>query len=108
MNNFTYTCELDRVVDGDTVDLVVDLGFRVQTRGRVRLLGFDAPEPRGDTREEGREATRQVVLWFERNLAEELYLCSEKSGKYGRWLGDIFYCRGERKVSLIEHLLNGG
>ncbi|GAG20500.1 unnamed protein product, partial [marine sediment metagenome] len=44
---YTYRAKLDRVVDGDTVDLFVDLGFNICIKDRFRLLGIDTPELRG-------------------------------------------------------------
>ena len=42
--NYRYRAKLDRVVDGDTMDVVIDLGFYVELRERVRLAGIDTPE----------------------------------------------------------------
>lgn len=50
---YEYRATLDRVVDGDTVYLVVDLGFHIQVRMSFRLLGIDTPEVRGEERPEG-------------------------------------------------------
>ena len=109
MTDYTYRCDLDRVVDGDTMDLIVDLGFNISHKIRVRLAGFDAPEPRGDTREAGLEYTKKATIWFERNIREQLFVTTQKSGKFGRWIGDIFYLpntRGQEgdKIYLHEHL----
>mgnify|MGYP003647432670 CR=1 FL=1 len=43
---FEYYCKVERVVDGDTIDVNIDLGFDVCTKQRVRLLGIDTPESR--------------------------------------------------------------
>jgi micrococcal nuclease len=108
MTDYTYRCELDRVVDGDTMDLIVDLGFNISHKIRVRLAHFDAPEPRGKTREAGLEYTKKATIWFERNIREQLFVSTQKSGKFGRWIADIFYrnTRGHEgdKIYLHEHL----
>ena len=44
MSIYVYNAHLDRVVDADTIDLMVDLGFNVKMKMRVRLMGIDAPE----------------------------------------------------------------
>jgi micrococcal nuclease len=41
---YEYNCEVKRVVDGDTVDVVIDLGFSIHYASRVRLYGIDTPE----------------------------------------------------------------
>jgi micrococcal nuclease len=84
---YEYNAVLDRVVDGDTVDLIVDLGFRIKAHYRFRLLGIDAPEPRGATKTEGLAAK----AWLEEALeGKDLIVHSEKSEKYGRWLAKIW------------------
>ena len=89
--NFLYRAELVRVVDGDTVDLLIDLGFHLSTKQRVRLLGIDTPELRGGTEETkaaGQRARERVLEVLEG--AEELSVQTEKTGKFGRWLGTIY------------------
>lgn len=84
---YTYRCTLDRVVDGDTVDLWIDLGFRLRTHQRIRMLGYDAPEVRGPTRAAGLEATEKLRSLL---AGKSLRIRTEKSEKYGRWLGVVF------------------
>lgn len=95
---FTFQARLDRVVDGDTVDLLVDLGFRTQTQVRVRAMGIDTAEIYGvdEDSDEYRRGTRHADFartWFEENAGDEdwsFVLATEKdTGKYGRWPGRI-------------------
>jgi len=86
---------LVKVVDGDTIDLLVDLGFRVQLNVRVRLEGINTPEIRGPERQEGLRFKQHVVDWFHRNH-NQCYLRTTKTGKYGRWLGKI-WAGGDRR-----------
>lgn len=97
-NWFTFQARLDRVVDGDTVDLLVDLGFRTQKQVRVRVRGIDTAEVYGvdEDSEEYRRGTKHsdfARTWFEENAGEEEWpfiLTTEKDhGKYGRWPGRI-------------------
>ena len=49
---YEYSCEVKRVVDGDTVDVVLDLGFDILYKCRVRLYGIDTPESRTRNKDE--------------------------------------------------------
>ena len=90
-----------RVVDGDTVDVDIDLGFGVWLRKqRIRMYGIDTPESRtSDPIEKmyGKAATAFLVKWTN---AGDLYLKTFKDGKgkYGRILGELWYG--------IEHNIN--
>ena len=92
---FVYQAELDRVVDGDTVDVILDLGFDVKLhKQRVRLHGIDTPESR--TRD---LAEKKLGLAAKKRLQE---LCFGKfkikslgKGKYGRILGIPYTEDGE-------------
>ena len=92
---FVYQAELDRVVDGDTIDIILDLGFDVKLhKQRVRLHGIDTPESR--TRD---LAEKKVGLAAKERLQE---LCVGKfkikslgKGKYGRILGIPYTEDGE-------------
>ena len=105
MSIYTYNAHLVKVVDADTVDLLVDLGFNVKMEMRVRLMGIDAPERFTD---EGKEATRFVKAHLE-CYKDKLILetFKDKQGKYGRYLGVIY--RGNiDKISLNDELLEKG
>lgn len=84
--------EIVRVVDGDTVDVIIDLGFSLTKKERVRLAGIDAPESRTTDLEE-KELGLDAKEFLERRLADcpSLKVQTEKDGKYGRMLGH-FVC----------------
>ena len=99
---YTYDCTLRRVVDGDTLDLRIDLGFRMFAELRVRLDGVDTPEIRGPERPYGLDATSFVLDWL--TEAGELRVRTKKrTGKYGRWIADLW--RDEDLVSLVEAII---
>ena len=83
-----YRAKVKRVVDGDTVDFDVDLGFYISIKIRTRLLGVDTPE-RGH--EDWAKATAVLTELLEQQKNEEGYVMIKtgKTGKYGRWLVDI-------------------
>lgn len=84
----TYRAKVKRVVDGDTVDFDVDLGFHISISIRTRLLGVDTPE-RGH--QDFAKATNVLIDLLSTRTNEEGYIMikTEKTGKYGRWLVDI-------------------
>jgi micrococcal nuclease len=97
---------LARVVDGDTLDLDLDLGFSLVLRQRVRLLGLDAPEIRSKDPAEkakGLESQAFVSQWFTK--PGEVLVRTTKEEKYGRMLADC-YRAGE--PSLCTELLERG
>jgi len=87
---YIYSAKLDRVVDGDTIDVVIDLGFDVFIKKRVRLVGIDTPECRTRDLEEkarGLAAKDRVKAILKENI--KFVLESTELGKYGRVLGKI-------------------
>ncbi|HWO97594.1 MAG TPA: thermonuclease family protein [Bacillus sp. (in: firmicutes)] len=87
------------VVDGDTIDAVVDLGYQIKTEQRFRLLGINTPE-RG---EEGYNEVKKFVT--EKLLDKEVYIQSSKDDSFGRYLADVYYHDGENQVHLNQQLL---
>ena len=88
---FNYYAKVDRVVDGDTIDAFVDLGFSTFKKVRIRMHGFNAPESRTRDLEEkkrGLAAKERLKVLLEENK-NEFILKSYGVGKYGRCLGDI-------------------
>ena len=91
---YEYKCTVVNVVDGDTVDVDIDLGFGVWMRKqRIRMYGIDAPESRTSDKVEkvyGMAAKDFVIKWTN---AGDLVLKTFKDGKgkYGRILGELWY-----------------
>ena len=91
---YEYKCKIVRVVDGDTVDVDIDLGFGVWMRNqRIRMYGIDTPESRTSDKIEkvyGKAATEFLTKWTN---AGDLTLKTFKDGKgkYGRILGELWY-----------------
>ena len=111
--NFRVT-EINRVVDGDTIDVTIDLGFDLYKKERVRVAGIDTPEKRTRDLEEkalGIDATNYLKKKLEDTIAgdEELTIRTELKGgmgKYGRLLGWLYI--GEDSVSINETMINEG
>jgi len=111
--NFRVTA-IDRVVDGDTIDVTIDLGFDLYKKERVRVAGVDTPEKRTRDLEEkalGIDATNWLKGTLEDtvNGEDELTIRTELKGgvgKYGRLLGWLYV--GDSDVSLNEQMINEG
>lgn len=88
---YDYQCTIVRVVDGDTVDVDVDLGFDTWRRGeRIRLYGIDTPECR--TRDATEKKAGLLAKGFVIQMLHEgetYKLTTKEKGKYGRYLGTI-------------------
>ena len=99
--------EVVKIVDGDTIDVVIDLGFGLYKKERVRLGGIDAPETRTKDLNEkklGLEAKEYLTNCL--NDATILTVITEKEGKYGRLIGWLYVDGGV--VSLNEQMIKEG
>ena len=89
---YTYNAIVERVVDGDTVDALVDLGFDTWKKVRIRLHGIDAWESRTrdlDEKKKGLAAKQYLRDQLESNDSK-FVLVSHGVGKFGRCLGELF------------------
>ena len=112
--NFRVT-KIDKVLDGDTIDVTIDLGFALYKKERVRIAGVDTPEKRTRDLEEkalGIDATNWLKKKLEDTIAgdgDELTIRTELVGgvgKYGRLLGWLYI--NEDTVSLNEQMIEEG
>ena len=97
-----YSCKLGRVVDGDTCDAMIDLGFDVWVKSRIRFYGVDTWESRTRELEEkakGLEAKAYVKDLLENSDEGKFSIISHGRGKYGRVLGEIFVKGHEKSVN---------
>ena len=104
---YEYKAKLDRVVDGDTIDCVIDLGFDINYKCRVRLKGINTPETRTRDLEEkkrGFAAKERVVELLDGVETFTIKTELDKKGKYGRVLGTIFINNKEsiNQILLLE------
>lgn len=96
-----------RVVDGDTVDVLLDLGFGISIKQRLRIMGIDTPELRAQDPIE-REAAQKAKEFAEKWLlsGKPMIVKTYRDDKYGRILGDFH--QEEPSESFSEALLNAG
>ena len=105
---YEYNCTITRVVDGDTVDVDVDLGWDTWRRGeRIRLYGIDTPECR--TRDDEEKAAGLLAKKFVEQMlhvGETYKLETREKGKFGRYLG-VIKIAGDLTINtalVTEHL----
>ena len=99
---YEYNCKVKRVVDGDTVDVVIDLGFDIHFATRVRLYGMDTPESRTRNKDEkvrGLMSKDFLKEWMEKDDVI-IRTRKDKKGKFGRVLGEMLV-RGENVNKLM-------
>ena len=108
---YQYKATVDRVVDGDTVDLVIDLGFKITTHQRIRLAEINTPETynvKRDSEEykKGMVSKEYVLKRMADNNNEVIIETDKLTGKYGRYIGTIRLADSE--VSLNKELVDEG
>ena len=105
---------VDKVIDGDTIDVTMDLGFDIYKQERVRIAGVDTPEKRTSDLEE-KELGLDATAWLKDKLEgaidgdDELSIRTELVGgvgKYGRLLGWLYI--GDSNLSLNEQMITEG
>ena len=102
---FEYNATVTKVVDGDTIDAMVDLGFGTWKKVRIRMHGINAPESRTRNLEEkkkGLAAKARLIEMLKEN-ENQFILISHGVGKFGRCLGEI-YIKGHEN-SLNKQLI---
>ena len=106
--------QIDKVLDGDTIDVTIDLGFDLYKKERVRIAGVDTPEKRTRNLEE-KELGIHATNWLKEKLDgaiagdDELTIRTELVGgvgKYGRLLGWLYI--GDSVLSLNEQMITEG
>ena len=100
---YTYKIKLDRVIDGDTIDAEIDLGFDISIKKRIRFAGINTPESR--TRDLEEKARGLAAKERVKNLLDgckTIQLNSHGVGKYGRCLGELHIdvVDGKEKLTL--------
>ena len=107
---FEYKVKLIKVIDGDTVDLEVDLGFGMKFQERFRLYGIDAPETRTRNKIEKAKGmeTKAWLRQLLKNNPDSLIIKTHKDmkGKFGRYLCEIYYSK--KKININQLMVRTG
>ena len=105
--NFTYSAKLERVIDGDTAVLSIDLGFNVCTTQHVRMLGYNAPEMHKSHAADGVRARAELEMLLS---GKSLIVTTtrEFSQTFARYLADVFVVTSSGTESVSEHMIQAG
>lgn len=108
---YQYKAKVERVVDGDTMDVIVDVGFKITTNQRIRLAKINTPETynvKKDSEEykKGMAAKEYVMQRIQTNNNEIMLETDKLVGKYGRYIGTIFL--SDSDVTLNDELVQKG
>ena len=106
---------IDHIVDGDTFDCSIDLGFNISHKIRVRMYGINTPESRTRDLEEkarGLASKERLHTLLSSGFLDDngLVLVTNKKGKYGRYLGTVYRQRksGEEQLNINQQLIEEG
>lgn len=108
---YEYKATLIKVVDGDTIDVIIDLGFRMTTEQRIRLKGINTPEiwrTKKDSEEyrKGIEAKNYVIERLNNNNNTFILRTDKDAGMYGRYISDVILSDSE--LTLNDSLIKEG
>jgi len=107
MEKYNYDVEIKRVVDDDTVDVMIDLGFNTHIKRRVRMYGINAPESRTRDLEEKKKGLAAKERLKEILASDNIIMKSHGKGKYGRILGEM-YVEKDQEISVNDILVREG
>lgn len=107
---YTYKAKLVRVINGDTLDIEIDLGFDIIIKQRLKLFGIDTPDSRSPnvtTKEKGLAVKQRLISLLTKEFKVETML--NKRGKYGRILGKVYIVdEKDNEVCINELLVDEG
>jgi micrococcal nuclease len=106
---YEYKCEIDRVVDGDTVDVILDLGFSILHKARVRLYAVDTPECRTRNKDEKARGLLAKNFILQAVKAGKKFVIQthlkDSKGKFGRVLGTLVIDELNINEALVDNYL---
>ena len=88
---YNYQARVERVVDGDTIDLTISLGFDIYIKERVRLFGVDTPETRTRNKKEKQAGLKAKLFVQEAIEGKNVEIVTDDKGKFGRYLASLWY-----------------
>jgi endonuclease YncB( thermonuclease family) len=94
---YTYVARVDRVIDGDTLLVTVDCGFRIACTQRLRLRGVDAPELSSVAGQRARAYVEQML-----STIDFVIVATHRTDRYGRYLADVRYLPGAAEPEVVQ------
>ena len=104
---YEYNCEVKRVVDGDTIDVSIDLGFAIHYSSRVRLYGIDTPESRTRNKDEKVRGLMSKKYLIDALSEGQVVIKThrDKKGKFGRVLGEMYVNDNNINLRMVDEFL---
>ena len=93
---YGYRAEVVRWIDGDTVELTVDVGFKMSMRDHFRLMGVDTPERGRPGAAEAKARMNELAP-----AGAQVTVATHAKDKYGRWLAEVFTAAGDSSVNVV-------
>ena len=110
---YQYKAQVKAVIDADTIDVLIDLGFGVHTMQRLRLYGIDAPEMRTEAGKIAKEYVKSVLLGADAAMFVYVRTLKDKKDKYGRKLAVLYFDPvsmlleiAESKIEMMDRSFN--
>lgn len=105
--NYTYAAKLERIIDGDTAVLRIDLGFDVTTKQHVRFKGYNAPEMKKTHATEGIRAKAELEMLL---AGKQLVITTTQDFQqtFARYLADVYVIHQTGIESVSEHMIHAG
>ena len=110
---YQYKAQVRQVIDADTIDVLIDLGFGVHTMQRLRLYGIDAPEMRTEAGKVAKEYVKSVLLGADASMFVYVRTIKDKKDKYGRKLAVVYFDpvsmlldQDESKIEMMDRSFN--
>jgi len=91
---YTYLVKILKVIDGDTIDVLIDLGFSIWVKQRIRFANINAPEIKGKEKRKGLKAKKFVENQLKESKLIKLKIFKMKKGKYGRYIANVYFYDG--------------
>ena len=88
---YQYKAQVRQVIDADTIDVLIDLGFGVHTMQRLRLYGIDAPEMKTEAGKIAKEYVKSVLLGADASMFVYVRTLKDRKDKYGRKLAVLYF-----------------
>lgn len=103
--DWQYDCKVLRVIDGDTIDVMIDCGFKVFRKERIRLFGINTPEKRTRNKVEKKLGLECTQIATDALKSPKVWVHTLKQGKFGRYLAMIWYINPKGKKTCLNQML---